>query len=134
MMCTCSNHGSQEVVDEDPLKVLLGVDGVWLEAFQPSEGRRFQGYWEVEYLGGVGSTRYLDGDGVATNPLAWVLLAVVLGDANWFEVLVVGPVSDVEGECGEAVTIVGIKISIWSVLSPCLNDAARVATVVDLLP
>jgi hypothetical protein len=44
MTCTCSDHGSLEVVDEGPLEVLLGVDGVWLEASQPSEGRGFQGY------------------------------------------------------------------------------------------
>jgi hypothetical protein len=32
-----SNHGSLEVVDEGSLEVLPGVDGVWLEAFKPSE-------------------------------------------------------------------------------------------------
>jgi hypothetical protein len=45
---TCSDHGSLEVVDESPLEVLPGVDGVWLEAFRPSEGHGFQSYWEVE--------------------------------------------------------------------------------------
>jgi hypothetical protein len=50
-----SDHGSLEVVDEGPLEVLPGVDGVWLEAFKPSEGRRFQSYREVECFGGVGS-------------------------------------------------------------------------------
>jgi hypothetical protein len=93
-----------------------------------------QGYWKVECLGGVGSARYLDGDGVATNPLARVLLVVVLGDADWFEVLGVRPVGDVGGECGEAVTIISIAISVGSVPSPCLNDMPRVETVVDLLP
>jgi hypothetical protein len=56
MMSTCSDHGSLEVVDEGPLEVLPEVDGVRLEAFEPSEGRGFQGYREVESLGGVGST------------------------------------------------------------------------------
>jgi hypothetical protein len=34
----CSNHGSLEVVDEGPFEVHPGVDGVWFEAFKPSEG------------------------------------------------------------------------------------------------
>jgi hypothetical protein len=68
------------------------------------------------------------------NPLAWVLLAIVLGDADWFEVLGIGPVSDVGRERGEAVTIVSIMISVGSVPSPNLNDAPRIATVIDLLP
>jgi hypothetical protein len=34
----CSDHGSLEVVDEASLEVLPGVNGVWLEAFKPSEG------------------------------------------------------------------------------------------------
>jgi hypothetical protein len=55
MICTCLDHGSLEVVDEGPLEILLGVDGVWFKSFEPSEGCGFQGYWEVECLGGVGS-------------------------------------------------------------------------------
>jgi hypothetical protein len=50
-----SDHVSLEVIDEGPLKVLPGVDGVWFKAFRPSEGRRFQGYREVECLGSIGS-------------------------------------------------------------------------------
>jgi hypothetical protein len=56
MMSTCSNHGSLEVVDDSPIEVLPGVDGVWFKAFEPSEGHGFQGYREVEYHGGVGSS------------------------------------------------------------------------------
>jgi hypothetical protein len=56
MTSTCSYHGSLEVVDEGPLEALPGVDEVWLEAFELSEGCRFQDYQEVECLGGVGST------------------------------------------------------------------------------
>jgi hypothetical protein len=56
----CIRHrGSLEVVNEGPLEVLPGVDGVWFKAFEPSEGCRFQGYWDVECLGGVGSAIYL---------------------------------------------------------------------------
>jgi hypothetical protein len=131
---TCSDHGSLKVVNEDPLEILPGVDGVWFKAFEPSEGCRFKGYWEVECLGVVGSARYLDGDRVATNPLVWVLLAFILGDADWFEILGVGLVGDAGGERREAVSIIGVVISVGSVPSPCLNDASRVATVIDLLP
>jgi hypothetical protein len=47
VVSTYSDHGSLEVVDEGPLKVLPGVNGVWFKAFKPSEGRGFQGYREV---------------------------------------------------------------------------------------
>jgi hypothetical protein len=50
-----SYHGSLEVVDEGPLEVRPGVDGVWLEAFKLSEGCGLQSYREVESFGGVGS-------------------------------------------------------------------------------
>jgi hypothetical protein len=39
MASTHLDHGSLEVVDEGPLEVLPRVDGVWLEAFKPGEGR-----------------------------------------------------------------------------------------------
>jgi hypothetical protein len=55
MMSTCSKHGALEVVDEDPLQVLLGVDGVWLEAFEPCEGCELQHHREVDSFGGVGA-------------------------------------------------------------------------------
>jgi hypothetical protein len=66
-----------EVVDEGPVEVLLGVDVAWFETFKPSEGHRFQGYKEVECLGGG-----------ASNPLTRVLLAVVLGDLTSLKSLV----------------------------------------------
>jgi hypothetical protein len=55
MVSACSDHGFLEVVDEVPLEVLSGVDGVWFEAFKQSEWREFQSYREVESFGGVGS-------------------------------------------------------------------------------
>jgi hypothetical protein len=55
MTSTFSDHGSLEVVNEGPLEVLLGVNGVRFKAFKPSEGHGFQGYQEVECLDGVGS-------------------------------------------------------------------------------
>jgi hypothetical protein len=68
------------------------------------------------------------------NPIAWVLLAVVLGDADWFEVLGLGSVGDVGCERGEVVTIISIVIFVGSVSSPYLKDTPRVVIVVDLLP
>jgi hypothetical protein len=63
------------------------------------------------------------------------LLTVVLGDADWFEVLGVGMIGDVAGEHGEAVTIVSDVVSIrLAVPSPCFNDASHVMTIIDLLP
>jgi hypothetical protein len=55
MTSTCLDHGSLEIVDEGPLEVIPGVDGVWFKAFKPCEGHGFQGYLKVECLGGVGS-------------------------------------------------------------------------------
>jgi hypothetical protein len=55
VVSTRSDHGSLEVVDEGPLEVRPGVNGVWLEAFKPSEGCRLQSYREVESFGGVRS-------------------------------------------------------------------------------
>jgi hypothetical protein len=49
------DHGSLKVVDEGPLEVLPRVDGVWLEAFKPCEGRGLQSHREVESFCRVGS-------------------------------------------------------------------------------
>jgi hypothetical protein len=49
MVRACSDHGSLEVVDEGPLEVLPGVDGVWFETFKPSEGHGFQGCQTRDY-------------------------------------------------------------------------------------
>jgi hypothetical protein len=76
------DHGSLEVVDEGPLEALPQVDGAWLEAFKPREGCRLQSHREVESFGGVGSPWNFNSNGVAWNPLAWVLLTVILGDSN----------------------------------------------------
>jgi hypothetical protein len=54
MMSTGSDHRSLKVVNEGPFEVLPRVNGVWFEAFKPSEWRGFQGHQEVECLGGVG--------------------------------------------------------------------------------
>jgi hypothetical protein len=62
------------------------------------------------------------------------LLAVVLGDSDWFEVLGVRFLGDVGGERGEAVTIISVGILVRLVPSPCLYEAPHISAVVDLLP
>jgi hypothetical protein len=82
MASTCAEHGALKVVDESFLQVLLGVDGVWLEAFKLGERYRFQRHREVDNLGHIGAARHFNSGGVAANPLPWVLFAIVLGDAD----------------------------------------------------
>jgi hypothetical protein len=63
-----------------------------------------------------------------------VSLAIVLGDANWFKILRVLFLGDVGGESREAVIIIIMVVSVRSVPSPCLDDAPRIAAIIDLLP
>jgi hypothetical protein len=56
------------------------------------------------------------------NPLARVLLTVILGDSDWFEVLWIGLVSDDGSEGGEAVSIIVIVVPAGTVPSPCFSD------------
>jgi hypothetical protein len=62
------------------------------------------------------------------------LLVIVLGDADWFKILRVGFLGDVGGEGREAVVIVIVVVSTGTVASPCLDDAPRITTIIDLLP
>jgi hypothetical protein len=66
--------------------------------------------------------------------LARVLLAVILGDPDWFKILWVGFPSDVGGEGGEAFVVILIVVPFGMGLSPCLDDALRVTAIIDLLP
>jgi hypothetical protein len=63
-----------------------------------------------------------------------VLLAVILGDSDWFIILGIGFFSDVGGEGGEAVVVILVVVLVGMVPSPCLNDALRVTAIIDLLP
>jgi hypothetical protein len=55
-----------EVVDEDLLELLPGVDRVAAEALQPCERRGVQSHREVDDFGDVGAPCYFNGGGVAT--------------------------------------------------------------------
>ena len=87
MTSTCPRDGPLIVVEEDFLEVIPVVDGVWLEALQPCDWGRLQGYREVNDFGGVGAAQNFYGLGVALEPLLGSYLAVVLGDANRLEIL-----------------------------------------------
>jgi hypothetical protein len=52
---SCTSDCPLEVVDEDLLVSLLGIDRVVVEALQPCERRRVQGHREVDDLGDVGT-------------------------------------------------------------------------------
>jgi hypothetical protein len=73
-------------------------------------------------------------DGVASNSLARVLLAIILGDPDWLKILRVGFLDDVGSEGGEAVVIVIIVVPVGTVPSPCLDDAPCITAIIDLLP
>jgi hypothetical protein len=66
MMSTCTGDRPLEVVDEDFLEPLLGVDRVTVEALQPCEWRRVQSHREVDDLGDVGASCDFYGGGVAS--------------------------------------------------------------------
>jgi hypothetical protein len=66
--------------------------------------------------------------------VAQVLLTIVLGDSDWFELLWIGLVGDVGGEGGEAVTVVVIMAPASTVPSPCFNNMPRITTFIYLLP
>jgi hypothetical protein len=65
MMSTCVSDRTLEVVDEDLLEPLPGVDRVVAEALQPRERRRVQSHRKVDDLGDVGAPCDFNGGGVA---------------------------------------------------------------------
>jgi hypothetical protein len=58
---------------------------------------------EVEALRVVVATSVFDGDGVASEPLDWVLLRIILGDPQRFEFLWEEQIAKPSREGGEAV-------------------------------
>jgi hypothetical protein len=66
MTSTCTSDRPLEVVDEDLLEPLPGVDRVIAEALQPCERRGVQSHQEVDNLGDVGAPCDFNGGRVAT--------------------------------------------------------------------
>jgi hypothetical protein len=60
---------------------------------------------EVEALGVVVAASVLDGEGVAPEPLDGILLRVVLGDSQGFELVREEQVAKLRRESGEAIVV-----------------------------
>jgi hypothetical protein len=65
MPSTCTSDRPLEVVDEDLLEPLPGVDRVVAEALQPREWCGVQGHREIDNFGDVRAPCYFNGGGVA---------------------------------------------------------------------
>jgi hypothetical protein len=84
---TRAPHGTREVAGELFLELVPLVDRVLLERLEPCKWSLVQAEREVEALRVVVATSIFDGEGVASEPLDWVLLHVVLGVPQRFEFL-----------------------------------------------
>jgi hypothetical protein len=63
------------------------IDRVLVERLDPCKWCLVQAEGEVETLGVIVAASVFNGEGVASEPLDWVLLRVVLGDPQRFEFL-----------------------------------------------
>jgi hypothetical protein len=84
---TRASHGAREVASELGLQLVPLVDRVLVERLKPCEWSLVQTEGEVEALGFIVATIVFDSQGVALEPLNWVLLRVVFGDPERFEFL-----------------------------------------------
>jgi hypothetical protein len=80
-------HGTREVAGELILELVPLVDRVFLEQLEPCKWSLVQTEGEVEALRVVVATSIFDGEGVASEPLNWVLLRVILGNPQRLEFL-----------------------------------------------
>jgi hypothetical protein len=81
------SHGAREVDGELLLELVPLVDRVLLKRLEPCKWILVQAEGEVEALRVIVATSVLDGEGVAPEPLYWVLLHIVLGDPQRLECL-----------------------------------------------
>ena len=86
-MSTYAGDDHLQVVNEELLERVLGVDGVWREGVQPQKLCGLQGQWEVGNFCSVCAACHIDCLGVDREPLMWGCFAVVLGEADWFEAI-----------------------------------------------
>jgi hypothetical protein len=103
-----SSYRPLEVVDENLLEALLGVDGVVGEAFQPGQRCRLQSHRKVDDFGIIGAAGHLNGSGVTAEPLLGGLLTVILGDADRLETLRVLVAVESRSECRKTIAAVSI--------------------------
>jgi hypothetical protein len=131
---TYTSDRSLEVVDEDRLESLPGVDGVAAEALQPGERRRVQSHRKVDDFGDVRAPCDLNGCGVATEPLLRGLLAVVLGDADQLEALRVLIAAESRRESWETITAISpFSLDFFPYLTPGGDHSPRIAAFINVL-
>jgi hypothetical protein len=73
-------HSTREVAGELFLELVPLVDRVLLEWLEPCKRSLIQVEGKVEALRVIIATSVFDGEGVASEPLYWILLRVALGD------------------------------------------------------
>jgi hypothetical protein len=131
---TCTSDRSLEVVDEDLLESLPGVDGVAAEALQPGERRRVQSHRKVDDFGDLRAPCDLNGRGVTTEPLLRGLLAVVLGDADRLEALRVLIAAESRRESWKTITAIGpFSLDFFTYLTPGGDHSLRIAAFINVL-
>jgi hypothetical protein len=77
---TRASHDTCEVAGELFLVLVPLVDRVLLERLEPCKWSLVQTEREVEALHIVVATSVFDGEGVASEPLYWIWLRIVLGN------------------------------------------------------
>jgi hypothetical protein len=80
-------HGARKVVGELLLELVPLVDRALLERLEPCKWSLVQTEGDVEALRVVVATSILDGEGIASEPLYWILLRIVLSDPQRLEFL-----------------------------------------------
>jgi hypothetical protein len=84
---TRASHGAREVAGELFLELIPLVDRVLLKRLEPCKWSLVQTEREVKALRVVVATSIFDGEDVASQPLYWILLRIVLCDPQRLEFL-----------------------------------------------
>jgi hypothetical protein len=131
---TCSSDFPLEVVDEDLLEPLPGVDRIVAEALQPRKRRRVQSYRKVDDLGDVGAPCDFNGGGVATQPLLRSLLAIILGYPDRLEALRVLVTAELCGKSWKTSAAVStLCLDYFALSAPGINYGSYIASFIDSL-
>jgi hypothetical protein len=117
----------------EPWKLLIKVFFRSLQESMESSRCGFQRHQEVDNFGHVGAAQHFNGDGVAANPLPWVLFAIVLCDADWLELPWAVAGGDVASEGWEVITIIDVNWVTATLAVPRVDDISSVTTFIDLL-
>jgi hypothetical protein len=80
-------HGAREVASKLILELVPLVDRVLLERLEPCKWTLVQIEGKVEALCIIVATSIFDREGVASEPLDWILLRIVLSDPQRLEFL-----------------------------------------------